>query len=339
MAVNLAPASIPLLSPDAALTNLEGGNFLLETPDAEYTFEGDSARVLATVADRLDGSAPLSTLAATAGVSPSSLIAVLAPLAEDDLLFDARAMIEGASSEDFLRDYHRLCRFWARELGLLPFWSTMASGRASRSLVLGWGIEFYHYVESANEHMSASVAYCRTDPAARQWFAQHYVEEHDHSAMFLDGLVASGLDREQVKRAPPLGTTRALINYLVELATTDSLAYAGAFGMMRDSKESAAGTHAYHEMLMGHYGFARGLFEAVLKHAHTDMDLNHDALVLDRMVGREERVSPEAARRILAGARGMLEHFILYFEGIHDTYGVPTAPVPRRAVDARTLIR
>lgn len=337
MADTLVPASIPLIAPDLAFATLPGGDLCAETADTEYTFHGDGGRALARVADRLDGSASIADLASEAGVSPESLAKVMGSLAEDGLLLDARRLLRPSSAEEFLTAYHQVCDLWSRELRLVPFWSTLASGRAPRSLVLGWGVEFYHYVEAANEHMAASVAYCRTDPTARRWFAEHYAQEYNHSTIFLEGLVACGLDREQVRNAPPLSTTRALVNHLVELATTDHLAYAGAFGMMRDSKATRDGKGMRAEQLADLYGFARGYFEAIRKHASLDEDLKHDDLVLERIVQRDGQVAPEVARRIAGGARSMLEHFVLFFEGIQDAYGAPSAQVPRRAVDVRAL--
>jgi len=339
MAEALVPASIPLLSPDVTVQALPGGDLSVETADTEYTFHGEGGRALAAVADRLDGSASIADLASPAEVSPESLARVLDSLVEDGLVMDARRLLQPSSVEEFLAAYHQACGLWAKEMSLGPFWSTLASGRAPRAMVLGWGVEFYHYVEAANEHMAASVAYCRGDPGARRWFAQHYAEEYNHSIIFLEGLVACGLDRDQVRRAPPLSTTRALLNHLVELATTDSLAYAGAFGLMRDSRAVRDDQRVRYEQLIEHYPFARGMFEAIQKHNNLDQGLKHDELVLERIVQRDGRVTPEAARRIAGGARSTLEHFVLYFEGIHDAYVAPGAVLPRRAVDVRALAR
>ena len=341
MATTLGPASIPLLTPEATF-QAEGDDLTLDTETMSLTFHGDSARVLAAIRDRLDGSASIAELAGATGFSPAALAAVLAPLAEDGLLVDVLVALTATSAEEFLPVYKRICSSWAREMMQVPFWRTLLEGRASRELVLGWGIEFYHYVASANEHMAAAVAHCRTDNLARQWLAQHYVEEHDHAAIFLDGLVACGFDADQIRRSPPLASTRALINYLIELGTTDSLAYAGAYGVIHHGEHvdpsSGDSEPRLYETLARQYGYAAGLFEAIGKHASVDGDLGHDKLVIERMIERPGRMSPDAARRILAGARGLTEHFILYFEGIHDAYADSACLLPRRVVDAQLLL-
>lgn len=341
MAVKLGPSSLPLLSPDAVLQRA-GGDLTVDTPDMSYTFHGDSADVLARVQDRLDGSARIEDLARAQGVSPRVLAEVLDVLGEDGLVLDAQAVIDASTPDAFLPGFLQICAFWARELTLVPFWPTLMSGRAPRELVLGWGIEFYHYVESANEHMSAAVAYCRTDSEAREWFAQHYVEEHDHAKMFLEGLAGCGLDADQVRRSPPLGSTRALISYLTELATTDSLAYAGAYGVLHHPQSESSSPRELYGRLAEQYELAAPFLRAVGEHAALDETLDHETLVLERILRRDGRVTPDAARRILAGARGLTEHFTLYFDGIHETYAGPASAgmlLPRRPLDARLFTR
>jgi hypothetical protein len=342
MAAKLGPSSLPLLSPDAVFHRSDG-DLMVETEAMSYTFHGSSADVLAAVQDRLDGSATIEELAGEAGVTTAVLAEVLDAIAEDGQLLDAQPTLEASSPRAFMDGFQRICALWAKELVLVPFWRTLVSGRASRELVLGWAIEFYHYVDAANEHMAASVAHGRRDPEVQEWLARHYVEEYDHSKMFLEGLVGCGLDADQVRRAPPLGSTHALINYLTELATSDTLAYAGAYGVIHHPQSDAADTQELYGRLAEQYEFAAPFFRAVGTHAALDETLDHDTLVVDRILQRDGRVTPDAARRILAGARGLAEHFVFYFEGIYDTYGTRAGGavplLPRRPLDAHLFLR
>lgn len=89
------------------------------------------------------------------------MVATLAVLAENGHWIDATAAPEAKTPEEFLAAYYALCDFWTKDIVARPFWETLLSGQASRTLVLGWGVEFYHDVEAANEHMAAVVAHCR----------------------------------------------------------------------------------------------------------------------------------------------------------------------------------
>jgi thiaminase len=332
-------SAMPLLS---CLVNCRelGGEVVVESPDCSYSFGGPSAAMMSAVLPRLDGASTVEELSANLGLSPAEVCVHLEVLADDELVLDASAAYEANSAGEFLDAYFRECRFRAREIFAQPFWDTLMSGRASRELVLGWGVEFYHYVEGANEHMAAGVAQCRRDPELRRWMAEHYAEEHDHSEIFLHGLVSCGLDAEQVRAALPLPSTRALINYLTELASSDTMAYAGTFGVMQAAGEKTTreGINQLYDRLSDLYPFAVGLFDAIRKHALIDVDLEHQTLVLERACARSPLVEPSVVRGVVRAIADTVEHFTLFFEGINDYYSAPDVIVPRRPVDIRTLL-
>ncbi|HWO26236.1 MAG TPA: iron-containing redox enzyme family protein [Kofleriaceae bacterium] len=333
----LGAASRPLLRSEVQLSRADD-DLIAAAPDTEYAFHGASAAALAPIAHQLDASLTVEELAGRAGVTAAELAATLDVLAADGLVIDLQEAFENPTPARFLELYLQVCKSWSTEFSSAQFWSELMSGATPPAVVLGWGIETYHYVESANEHMAASVAYCRNDTVVRRWFAQHYVEEHDHGRIFLDGLEACGLIRDQIRAAPPLASTRALINFLVELATNDSLAYAGTYGVMRggSSIESKDVTKLC-DKLTSQYGYATGLVEAIRAHSAEDVGLDHNEIVLARWLKKRGHVSPDDAQRILRAARGMADHFVLFFEGIRDYYGTRGALVPRRPCDARWL--
>lgn len=337
MDLELGPDSIPLLSPEVTV-DVGQEAVVASADEQEYVFVGDGARALAAVKHRLDGSASIATLAQGGGFSADLLIAMLSALAEDGLVLDARPVLDARSTDSFLDGFRRMCDLWAVEWQRTPFWRTMRSGDAARSLVLGWGVEFYHYVESANDHMAAAVAHCRTDQIVRRWLAEHYVEEHDHSRHFVEGLAECGFVSEQVRAAPPLPSTSALINYLVEIATTDFIAYAGTFAAMRSRLPPPPGElDRFYDGMIRLYPFARALLEKIRAHAREDVELDHHDLVIERILRERVTITPELATRIVRAARGLSEHFVLYFDGIFDFYSQPDAPLPRRPIDARAF--
>lgn len=333
------PASRPLLRSDAICT-VTGDELIVATPHMDYDFRGTSAAALAAIVDQLDASVTVGALAARAGVTAEEVAAILQVLAEEGDVVDLQEAFESPTPDRFLDIYTQVCRSWAPEIEATPLFAELMAGTAQPATVLGWGIETYHYVESANEHMSAAVAYCRSDTVVRRWLARHYVEEHAHGQIFLDGLAACGLSPEQVRRAPPLASTRALINFLVELATNDGLAYAASYGAMRGgSSITADKATRFCDRLAGHYGFARGLIEAIRAHSTEDVTGKHDELVLARWLRRRGHVSPDDALRIFRAARGTIDRFVLYFEGIHDYYGARGAAVPRRRCDVQWAVQ
>ena len=320
--------STPLLHRDATV-RAAGEGLVIETPLWEFSVK-DRGLVLSRLLARADGATSLRDLAAEVGLDTETAILLLEPLAEEGAVIDASAVLR-AAADGFLDTFQKECHMMMRTLSEQPFWQQVLSGRANRNLILGWGIEFTHFVEAANEYMPLGIAHAREGVAVRELFSRHYAEEADHSAIFLKGLVECGLDRARITKAPPLATTRALINLLVEHAIEGAVPYAAGFAVMQPEVEAMdkEKVHGFYADLAQRYPFAVSMFRAFERHAGFDIDLCHHKTVF---AGLDELGAiPQAARtRAVETARAVAEAFILFFEGILDTYGAPTAEVPRR---------
>jgi pyrroloquinoline quinone (PQQ) biosynthesis protein C len=268
------------------------------------------------------------------------LSAGLGVLAADSWAVDDNAVYSAEKPEVFLKAYRDLCEFWKKDIFTHPFWKTLSSGNAPRKLVLGWLVEFYHYIDASNEHMAASVAHCRHDDVEQLWLAKHYTEEWDHNKMFLAGLVGAGLDRHEVLTAAPLASTRALINYITEVAVADTHSYAAMHGIFQTAGDSDEWhkVDVFYEFLLSHYPFGASILKAFRDHAALDAELGHDDLVFEGICKRVGRFTPNRISDILDATRTLVEYFVLFFEGILDYYGAPDALLPRRPIDVRGVI-
>lgn len=336
MTQTLHARSRPFVAPRARCMATEDA-VVIETTELEMAFADELGALLVRAWPAFDGSRRVVEVADAVGVSARQLLAILEPLCEEQLVLDASRLDE-APSELFVDAYMDECEFWVKEIFAQPFWGTVLSGSASASVVLGWGIEFYHYVCAANEHMATSVAYCRDASVIRGWLADHYVEEADHGEILLEGL-ARTLDRARVSSAPPLPSTRALVNYLSELAISNTIAYAATFGVMqqgRAPKTREAIDRFYAELTML-YPFAAGLFDGLRRHALIDVELEHEKLVFEQICGYRRQLPEETRRSVARAVRDVSEHFILFFEGILDFYSRPGVLLPRRMLNFSTV--
>jgi pyrroloquinoline quinone (PQQ) biosynthesis protein C len=331
--------SRPLLSTHLTTLTSSTLDLTVVADDTAYSFRDRSAVVLSQVWPYLDGKREMAAISLDCGIPWDEISAVLAPLTQDGWAIDDRAVYEAEAAEQFFEAYRDLCEFWKKDIFTRPFWTELASGQAPRNVVLGWLIEFYHYIEAANEHMPASVAQCRTDETIQLWLARHYAEEYDHSQMFLDGLVEAGLDRDRLRDALPLASTRALINYIKEVASSDTVAYAAMHGIFQapGSTESWRAVERFFEFLLAHYDFGGPVLRAFRQHASLDAELGHDDLVFRRICERAGTFPRDRIQSILNCTRGLVDHFVLFFDGIHDFYSDPDAPLPRRRLDIRAL--
>lgn len=331
--------SRPLLSHHTVILE-NGDEIVVVADDTAYSFRSTSAELLTKVLPHLDGASTVDDIANLAQVPWEEVSASLTPLMVDNWLIDDTAIRRADDTHEFFEVYRALCEFWKKDIFTHPFWQVLGSGKASRELVLGWLIEFYHYVDAANEHMPVSAANCRDDDTIQLWLAQHYTEEYDHNQIFLKGLVGAGLDPDQVRSSMPLASTRAVINYITEVASSDTIGYAAMHGIFQTpgSSDSWAKIERFYDFLLSHYEFGASVLKAFRDHAALDAELGHDDLVFSRICTRVGRFSDERVERILQCTRGLVEHFELFFDGILEFYGREDAVLPRPQLDIRGLL-
>lgn len=327
----------------SARVNFSGGpdSFIAATPTSKYTFSESSAHALYSVHKELIGKSTIEALAADFRLDLEELTGVLEVLNQDGWLIDADAPLKAQSVTQFITALKEECLFWNRDMYAQPFWKPFHSGAANREQVLGWGLEYYHFVESANEHMAMGVAYCRDKFRLRELMIQHYIEEWNHSEIFLRGLVKSGMSEVMVKTSRPLETTRALIDYLNELAYYHPLAYSACYLVMQDGREKTEEktVNDYYDKLSAHYPYAAPMLDAIRKHALIDVGLDHHKTPLERYLEEHPEALTEEARQIIVAAtRGTSEHFVQFFEGILDHCGKAGANLMRRPVDVRNYL-
>jgi pyrroloquinoline quinone (PQQ) biosynthesis protein C len=313
-----------------AIVDVDGNLCRVETANTEFEVASPHAGLMRRLLSRATGAEVLADIASEMGIALEVAVRMLQPFAREGVILDVSAALDAPTPETFIEAFLAEARFFARPIFAGPFWRPIISGEATPSLVFGWGIEFSHFVDAANEYMAAGVAHCREGAEMREWFAHHYIEEADHAEIFYEGLVACGFDRQQLMRSPALPSTRGLINHLMELAIEGAVPYAAAFGVMQNSREASdrLAIDRFYGDLAYMYGFAAPMFEAFRRHALIDVSLGHEKTVFER-ISESWKLTQSDRPRAIEAARSVAEHFVLFFEGILDYYGRDGASLPR----------
>ena len=337
----LSALSQPLLSAGCVVTVRGADAVEVATNATVYTLAGGAAQALARAASELRGVATIANLSSAHACAPEALCAVLQPLADDGLVLDAAALAAARTGSALLERWRHECAFWSRRVVDRPLWRELLSARASRRLVLGWAIEFTHFVEAANEYMPLGIAHTREGARARERLSRHYVEEADHAGFFLDGLARCGIAPTAVRAAPPLASTRALINFLAEHALAGNLSYPACFGVMQAANTTAtpADVHAFYDHLTASYPELSGLFDGIRRHALLDVSLGHAATVFEQLVDPDRAISPREAAMVTEAVRETAEHFALFFDGVVHAYAAPHGALPRRPFRSAAFTR
>ncbi len=138
----------------------------------EVTVEGRAAALLERMLPHLDGASNLEAIAAQLGERIERVGTLAERLASAGVLALARPDDESrrVAGEEFYESLHRrYASHWLAPVYEHPLWEKITSGRATRSQVLGFAFEKYHYIEGAYEHMAvaATSATARDDAPPR----------------------------------------------------------------------------------------------------------------------------------------------------------------------------
>jgi pyrroloquinoline quinone (PQQ) biosynthesis protein C len=307
--------------------------------DADEMVEVGAARKAAVALRRLARGTTAAALARDGGFTAADAEQVLRTLVDARMVLDLDAEQRATTVEGYLDAFFANAEVRAREALATRLWDDALNGRSTDDILVGWGIEFYHFVEASNEYMCMGVASSSLDTVGRRWMADHCAEETDHGRIFLAGLTKLGFDEADLVDAAPLPTTRGLVNLLFELAASDTLSYLATFAVMQQHRtpRPVADLHRFLDFLATTYPGAAPVVEAFRRHAAIDVDLDHGSLVFERVIERLGLPSPAQRLRIADAVDRVATAFWMFYEGVVDFYGEPTSLVPRRRMSASSI--
>ena len=206
-------------------------------------------------------------------------------------------------------------------------WKRLVSKSADRSLIMGFALEKYHYIEAAHEHMAYAAA--NSTSTMMPHLAKHFVEEYTHGDIYRYGL-SSYYSVDQITNSTPLSTTRSLINTLNEFAMSDSFCYYAANEVLQltenvDSEDEGE-VGDFYDLLIENNDWVEPLIKSFRAHTALDQNLGHEDSFLD-MCKTEKIISISTANRALSNTRKIVEHLTIFLDGILDYYSGRFSPL------------
>ena len=311
----------PLISPTVCIsdTNFE---LAIEDENDRIRYSGSSADCVRSILPYLNGTNSTQSIAVSTSISEKNILEHLTPLFASDLVVDTSLAVNSPNPNAFCRALQREAAFWNRTYFNRRFVRHLFSGKASHAQVMGWGIEYYHFIEGANQYMAQGVAHC---PPNSPWYdilVRHYAEECDHSDIFLQGLAQCGLDPDTASISPPLASTSALVNRLCEIAVENTVGYAAIFAFMRpvrNGKPVQEDRHAY-SALASLYPQAASLFDAFCLHGKLDATLGHGEAPIYTICREQGGLKIHEREAAVQAIRAASESFTAFIEGISRYY-------------------
>jgi hypothetical protein len=298
----------------------------------EYRLDAAGSALLRKMQPWLTGEYDSATIAAAVGEPVAAVEQLALALSDKGVValkrpHDRERLMTGAA---FYHYHRRYAEHWLEPVYAHPFWGKVVDGTATRAQVLGFAFEKYHYIEGAHEHMGIAAA--NATPQMQKHLARHFIEEYRHGDIYRRGLQSLFAD-DVVLNAPPLPTTRALVNFLSEAAATNSFGYYAANEVLQMTENSDGGEEdnavdAFYDGMRRHYPYTDKLIEAFIIHTKLDQNLGHDDVFMDMC----RDVPPMTVREVQAVmnlTRQVTERLMSFMDGI-DRFYAAFPEVPRR---------
>jgi pyrroloquinoline quinone (PQQ) biosynthesis protein C len=327
----------PLLRRGATVAR-QNGHVVIRHLRDEVILDGVAAQLFGKLEAQLDGKTAIDAIASSLAEKPTRLRALMEQLGKAGVLAFLSSKDDGAlmTGVEFYKVHREHCLYWLQDVYRHPLWDKITAGEATRSQVIGFAFEKYHYIEAAFEHMGIAAA--NASPEMMPHLARHFIEEYTHGDIYRKGLRSLFPD-DVILRSQPLPSTRALVNYLNESAQTGSLSYYAGNELLQMT-ENTGDDHAgkavddFYSAMRKHYPYTDKLIDSFIAHTKADQKLGHaDAFLL-----MCESVPPLTRREVndaLNVAKNMAEHLMLFMDGI-DTFYAHFATVPRLPCDPQS---
>ncbi|MBY4602884.1 MULTISPECIES: iron-containing redox enzyme family protein [Bacillus] len=230
--------------------------------------------------------------------------------------------IEGKSGLDFIFYLEDLYAEWQNNIKETELTQLILNKGASKNLIVGFAVEYYHVTRRCHECISPAVA--KSQGRIREKVLDFFMEEYRHDKLLMKSLLSFDFDRKEIENSVPLPYTQAIMNMLSKWAHTDLLSFmAGIFlfeGTDYDGME-------YKEALSS-YNLPKDFVK--YQNTHGDINIKGEHGQVTRDFYRElDYISPEDQIRVVNNIRMLNELHIRMHQNTIDYYNQINTVVPR----------
>lgn len=252
---------------------------LLRTTDATYEVPTDAALHFLKIRSHVTAGNSLETISRRSGVPTDECAAILASLWGAGLFTERMSSLP--TEEEVRRRFQSVCRLWADELASSYVGNELARGDLSRTVLLGWLVEMYHYIADFPHAIAASIP--RSEGELQRVLVTYADQERGHEAFVLKTLENLGMSADEVRSSQPLLSTRLIAVLLREIFELEpsSVLLVAALVEAQDFDADAIAT--FEQQLLKHYAVPPAALAPYFQHQAVDVSLRHAELLNDNI--------------------------------------------------------
>lgn len=250
-------------------------------------------------------------------------------------LFRRETPTDTIKSSEFIDRVKASCDMWRKQIGYHNLFRELELGQADKRVFLGLLQETYHYVNSAENHISNAIDHC-DDNRWKGILSDYLAEESDHGHYYVDTMQNLGVPANQVRDAHPIIGTMSLVNAIREFARQDTLAYFACTSLFEANPSDFAVSKKAFLEIANQYGITEQQVAPILEHMAIDVDAGHVSLLEQALEGIHT-IDTERAHHIVNCIHDLKHSFDQYHDQILSYYSDISNYVPRLKVDYFSL--
>lgn len=234
----------------------------------------------------------------------------------------------------------RACRIWGQELQLGYIGNEFVEGKLSKTALLGWLIEMYHYIRDFPEAIAHGARFAKGE--LREVLIRYAAQERGHEGFVLRALMNLGLSRREIETSAPLVSTRTVGFLMRDLFEVEPSAVLMMAALVEAVEFDLDQFEEFENRIVAAYGIQKGALQPLFEHQRIDVEMGHSKLLAENLelVDIRERVKLD---RVVYGLHDLKHGFDLQALEIVDYYGASPAgmpsgrTIPRQRMDAGAL--
>ncbi|NHB90295.1 hypothetical protein [Photorhabdus tasmaniensis] len=219
------------------------------------------------------------------------------------------------SGKQFANQLKRYSLAWHARLGTSSLYVAMSEGRATRSQLIGFAIEYYHIVKAAPSIIAPAMSHKCPDPIF-QGIKRLFLEEHDHETLLLKALSAAGISEGKVKETTPLSSTFSVYCTLGTFGRQHLLSFISALFLF---EEPYPEFNLLFVKTCKALDLPEGFWKPIVGHSAVNEEGGHH-LITDELLGHISAISAEEALVTLVHIMTLLETMKIWDAQICSTY-------------------
>jgi pyrroloquinoline quinone (PQQ) biosynthesis protein C len=296
----------------------EGPSATLIVGGQAFAVPTEPALVFMKIRPYCTGHHSIKSIADKSGVAEESIRALLNSLSPSGILSGPGAGLPVATATDVRERIKRIVKTWGLELAASYIGNELGRGHLSRTVLVGWLLEMYHYIKDFPNAIDAALR-C-APPALQPVYRRYRNEESGHEVFVLRSLMRLGLSEDEVRNSVPLVSTRSIGLLMKELFEKEPVALLIVAALVEAQEFDSQAIAGFKDELVAHYGVTKDALDPYFEHQKIDVNLGH-AQLLDEHVAWLDELGGDRLDQVIDGVHDIKHAFDLQGIEVKHYYG------------------